>query len=154
MRDRFMFHHPGAGVTATGYLDEPFRYMNQGRLMRGMDDPVGYIEIEHIATVGNFHVRAVSLDLRSHKRIDTDPLAVEVNEGELHRLPLFAELFANRPETQELIVEPEDVQQLLDKIVRLQAPGMREIRARDRKREGTEAANKQVHAQIITLKAA
>jgi len=31
---------------------------------------------------------------------------------------------------------------------------MREIRARDRKREAWEPANKQVHAQIITLKAA
>jgi hypothetical protein len=96
----------------------------------------------------------MSFDLSRFKRVDTDPIAVEVAEGELHRLPLFAELFANRPETQELIVEPEDVQQLLDKIVRLQAPGMREIRARDRKRKNSEPAIKQVHAQIITLKAA
>jgi len=157
LRDRFMFHHKEAGVTATGFLNEPFRFMNQGRfgsLMEDISREDGHIEICSIATVGNFHFRRMDVNLSRAYLADTEPVAVDVTEGELHSLPLFAELFAGRPETQELIIEPEDVQQLLDKIVRMQAPGMREIRARDRKREEREPANKQVHAQIITLKAA
>ena len=157
MRDRFMFHHKEAGVTAMGFLNEPFRFMDQGCFRmstENMSRQDGHIEIDNIATVGNFHFRRMEMNLARAYRADTEPMAVDVTEGELHRLPLFAELFAGRPETQELIIEPEDVQQLLDKIVRMQAPGMREIRARDRKREEREPANKQVHAQIITLKAA
>jgi hypothetical protein len=156
MIDRFMFHHKEIGLTATGFLNEPFRFMNLGRYAQAGDisREDGHIEICSIATVGNFQFRRMDLNLSRSYRADTEPIAVDVTEGELHRLPLFAELFAGRPEMQELIVEPEDVQQLLDKIVRLQAPGMREIRARDRKREEREPTTKQVHAQIITLKAA
>ena len=159
--DRFMFHHERAALTATGMLKDPYRYRDiANRPYIPEDHDEGCIVIEHMASVGRFPVQMVDWNFRlsGYRLADTDPVMRQGTQAELHSMPLFAELFTNRPETQELIVEPEDVQQLLDKIVRLQAPGMREIRARDRKRESQEergaAVNKQVHAQIITLKAA
>jgi len=80
------------------------------------------IEIQYVASVGNFHIRYMEMNLAKYKLVDTEPMAVEVTEGELHRMPLFAELFMRRPETQELIVEPQDVQQLLDQILNMQSP--------------------------------
>ena len=89
---------------------------------------------------------------------DTRPEFMEVlSISELHSLPLFAELNAARPETQELIVEPADVQCLLDQILAAQGPMRREIRARDKRRDAdgsAAAAPRQVHAQIVSLHAA
>jgi hypothetical protein len=89
---------------------------------------------------------------------DTQPEFSEVaTSSELYRLPLFAELHAARPDTQELIVEPADVQCLLDQILAAQGPMRREIRTRDKRRDAdgsAAAAPRQVHAQIVSLHAA
>lgn len=149
LMDRFMFHHPKAGITATGRLKDPYRWSRSGNFRQEWDGMP--IEIEHVASVGNFQFRNFNANLSAFHRIDTESMAIETEMGELHRLPLFAELFMARPEPQELIVEPQDVQQLLDQILTLQAPAMKDIRARDRKRDQPE--KKQLHAQIISLAA-
>ncbi|MDQ1817214.1 hypothetical protein RBA41_28310 [Massilia sp. CCM 9210] len=79
---------------------------------------------------------------------DTSPRVVNVNHSELHSLPLFAELDRARPETQELIVEPQSVQMLMDQILAAQGAMRKEIRVRDRQRD---VRARQVHAQIVSL---
>jgi hypothetical protein len=112
-----------------------------------------HIEIQRAAMRNSQVVRMP--ELRSMSWRDTAPEYVESDIRELHRLPLFAQLYAARPETQELIVEPQDVQALLDQILAAQGPQRREIRARDRRRErdAPQEAPRQVHAQIVSLAA-
>lgn len=83
----------------------------------------------------------------------TGPMYVEMDQlRELRSLPLFAQLY---PDTQELIVEPQDVQQLLDQILSAQGPARKAIRQRELRREREAAAPpRQVHAQIVSLMAA
>lgn len=85
-------------------------------------------------------------DLSTFHRIDTMPTMREWF-GHPCELPLFAELFAPKAGAQELIIDPQDVQAMLDQIMKVQAPIRREIRERDRIRE------RRVHAEIVSLAA-
>lgn len=148
LKDRFMFHHPGYGVTALGEMREPMRSRhNQYK----QNHDVSPISIVRMASKGDFHVRMEMRGFEAFHRIDTETSVIKSSIHELHALPMFASLFDPRPETQELIVEPQDVQQLLDQILKMQSPSMKDIRARDRKRDQPE--RKQFHAQIISLAA-
>lgn len=83
----------------------------------------------------------------------TEPTFTEADTTrDLRHLPLFAQLY---PDTRELIVEPQDVQQLLDQILAAQGPARKAIRQRELRRERDAAAPpRQVHAQIVSLMAA
>jgi hypothetical protein len=76
--------------------------------------------------------------------VQTEPTIADVDTP-LYRLPLFKALH-DQSQAQELIVEPRDVQSILEELLKMQAPQMREVRQREQKR--------QVHAQIISVEAA
>lgn len=128
---------------------------NQSELyMRAKYDDTPHIDIQCAASRDRRVIRMPDLGRMSWR--DTMPEVVQVDgPSELHRLPLFAQLLAPRPQTQELIVEPADVQSLLDQIMAAQGPMRREIRARDKRRDQLgQDAPRQVHAQIVSLHAA
>jgi hypothetical protein len=120
------------------------------------DEGLPHIEI-HRAAMSNSHVIRMPDMQPTMSWRDTVPEYTEGRIDQLHRLPLFAQLYEARPETQELIVEPQDVQALLDQILAAQGPMRREIRARDKRRErdwpDDSTTSRQVHAQIISLAA-
>ena len=122
--------------------------------MRARYDDTPHVDIQCAATRDRRVIRIPDLNRMSWR--DTMPEVVEVDgPTELHRLPLFAQLLAPRPQTQELIVEPADVQSLLDQIMAAQGPMRREIRARDKRRDQPgQDAPRQVHAQNVSLHAA
>lgn len=85
--------------------------------------------------------------------IEIEPKYFEIACKRIEQAVAQGQLFAPVPEAQELIVDPQDVQAMLDQILKVQAPIRKEIRERDRRRDRAIEA-RQVHAQIITLKAA
>lgn len=122
-------------------------------LQRMEREPHAAIEIKAVRSRGDFHIVQIP-EMKAMQWRDTIPLVeYNVTERELHDLPLFAELYGPKAGAQELIIAPEDVQMVLDKILSAQAPGMKEIRARDSRRERDEPETKKVHAQIISLAA-
>jgi hypothetical protein len=104
-------------------------------------------EVNQLSTDMIVHLHSV---FRQMRWIDATPEVIQVEEGSIYRLPLFAEL--EKPRAEELIVEPQDVQALLDKIRVMQSPAQAEIRQRQQRRECE--TRRQMHAHIITLAAA
>lgn len=93
-------------------------------------------------------------DLSSFHRVNTTPSFIPNTVCQVRNMPWFSKVFGDQPEAEELIVDPECVQSMLDQILRLQGPMRKEIRARDAKRDRDEPNPIQVHARIISLKAA
>jgi hypothetical protein len=153
MELRLMMHHPNFGLTAYGIMRDSFalRDMSIGRF--ASVDRLPPFVIQMVRAKDHRVVMHEPLNLADFRRVETVP-TVTSWEGRMEDFPLFAELFAPIPEAQELIVDPQDVQAMLDQILKVQAPMRKEIRERDRRRDGREAEMRQVHAQIITLKAA
>ena len=157
LRGRRMERGFGYGYTGDARMYDGSNFDRQARAWYHAQDEDGpRIELQ---CAGMRHTHVLQLpDLKPLSWRDSRTEYVEVaTQRELHRLPLFAELHAARPQTQELIVEPADVQTLLDQILATQGPMRREIRARDKRRDaegGAAAAPRQVHAQIVSLHAA
>lgn len=89
-------------------------------------------------------------DLSAFAPIDAKPQYTESVEKSIEDFSIFA---APLVRTQELIVDPNDVQALLDRIKAVQAPQQASIRQRNRTRAYEHGAvDRQVfHAQIISL---
>lgn len=91
-------------------------------------------------------------DLSRFEPIDAMPQLTTVEIKHIEDFNIFATPLAR---TEEIIVEPETVAQLLDRIKTMQAPGQADIRARNRARERREAIPRQrFHAQILSFEAA
>jgi hypothetical protein len=74
---------------------------------------------------------------------ETRPRTIEMHEQDIMMTPLFLKL--KEAEAKEIIVEPQEVSQLLEQIMRMQSPGQAEIRKRNR------LITPQVHASILTF---
>lgn len=74
---------------------------------------------------------------------ETKPRMMDITEQDIATTPLFMKL--KETETKEIIVEPQEVSQLLEQIMRMQSPGQAEIRKRNR------LVAPQVHASILTF---
>lgn len=167
-----VLHHRKLGLSMFGRLhgSKELRHERMDRMMRGpyrsgstdetqrdawymaSGDNRPHIEVQRVATERS-HVVQLAPFSPSMAWRDTEPRFVEETAGNLYKLPLFAELYRAPAESQELIVEPADVQTLLDQILAAQGPMRREIRARDKRRDldnGPPAA-RQVHAQIVSM---
>jgi hypothetical protein len=113
------------------------------------------IHIEFMSHEKNLRIVSSAEPFQAMQWRDMEPVETSINmrEWRMDELTLFRQIAA--PVEKELIVAPEDVQRTLDLILKAQEPGMRDIRARDRRREREQGQEvRQVHAQIITLKAA
>lgn len=160
-RDRdliVLLRHSGLRLAAQGILRDWRRLkemMVYGlRTPNSMPSSLPPIEIQSMGTIDNLIVRGSIEPYRSMKWVDTEPMysQIDLQEFRFSDIPLFAE--KGTTPAQELIIEPQDVQMVLDHILRAQAPGMKDIRARNAKRERDQPEQKQVHAQIISLNAA
>lgn len=146
-RYEFIFHHPDTGIVLQGVLGA--QHLRRHDRFGRSSQP---IEIVKVVTKDQ-RVMLHMASLEDYHRIDTNR-SVAFVESEFHNLPHFAELFMPRPEAQQLIVDPADVQSMLDQILKIQAPIRKEIRARDARRERDSKEVPEIHAQIISLKAA
>lgn len=152
-----IFRHP-QGLVGRGRMSG-YRHMRDVMLQdfrHGIDAMNrAVISVEFMAHEKNLRIVGGIEPFQGMRWRDMEPVETSVNlrEWRVHELALFREIAA--PVEKELIVAPEDVQRTLDLILKAQEPGMRDIRARDRRREKErEQEVRQVHAQIITLKAA
>lgn len=82
--------------------------------------------------------------------VDMMPLRADLNQWTGRAIDLFRPW---APNSEEIIVEPETVADLFEKIKKLQTPELAAIRERNRTRDYCEQRQEQVVAQIITLAA-
>lgn len=106
-----------------------------------------------------FHIRCAGSDIVVQTMessfdflpIDAAPQYVETTRKSIEDFGIFATPLAR---TEEIIVEPETVMGLLEKIKKLQAPELAAIRECNRMRDRTEPMRRQqFHAQILSLAA-
>lgn len=82
--------------------------------------------------------------------VDMNSSFADISTWSGHAVDLFRPW---APQAQELIVDPNDVSALFERIKALQSPQLAEIRERNRKRDLREQRQEQVVAQVITLAA-
>ena len=86
---------------------------------------------------------------RNFRRIDMEPQVISMTE--LHKTGIFRDWV--EPERKEIIVAPDQVADLLDRISKLQQPELLAIRERNRQREARERAPERTHATILSIAA-
>lgn len=92
----------------------------------------------------------ITSDFENFKAIDAQPRLN--NNCEIKRFEDFGIFAAPLVRTEELIVEPRSVQQLLEQIREMQSPEQKEIRARNRSRDFSAPSQAtKFHAQIISF---
>lgn len=141
-----MMYHPKFGVVARGRCRDCTPYRAERARAGFCGGPPPYFEINAAAHRDGRVMMFPPTDLSAFDLVDTRPTVTHW-EGHPYELPLFSKLFAPKPDTQELIIDPQDVQAMLDQIMKVQAPIRREIQDRDNKRE------RRVHAEIVSLAA-
>lgn len=161
---RLAMRHTGAKL----YAISNEVVVDYGRLSGSLQNPVAYAEyLSHVC----FSIACVALDIRFAVRGEQayggtfasrfqaiDPFPQErIVEESIHDFKFFK--VAN-PSIKDIIVSPDQVPELLEMVLRAQAPGQREIRARERSRKNMQAYREgfnstkpahSVQAQIITL---
>ena len=93
------------------------------------------------------------MDFSKFEPIDARPqtVAVSVERKSIKDFNIFASQLVR---TEEIIIEPSSVSECMDLIRRLQAPGLAEIRDRNRTRDFSEGRNQmKFHAQVMSLAA-
>jgi hypothetical protein len=88
--------------------------------------------------------------MESIKEIDCSPEFIQIERHSIKDLSIFKTLI--KPDNA-LIIEPERIGELLQKIVDAQAPNQKEIRERIRKSDARSAIKQTLHAQILTIAA-
>lgn len=84
------------------------------------------------------------------KVIDANPQFVNIEEKSIKELSIFKTLI--KPDNA-LIVEPDQIASLLEKIVAAQSPKQAEIRERIRKSDARDNLKQTLHAQIVSVAA-
>lgn len=144
-RTQVLCHHEGLGLTLIGEaeLDRllPFELQREGRMR-----PVQLRYASSRDSGRSFIIQGRPPPLAW---VETETRMQQLEEHELYRLPLFAQL--NEPAGEQLIVEPATVSELLDQIRRMQAPEQAAIRERERRRD--RGNTPRLHAQILSFAA-
>lgn len=151
-----VLHHQALQVTARGtvrgYRELRHRFMRSISGRYGADDYLRHagIDIEHVGLTQRFELYGRD-PFALHEWVDCEPSAqtVSMQKMRLSDMTLFRKLEAPAP--QELITDPETVQELLDRIVAMQAPMRKEIRTRSERRERDAPQARRIHAQIVSL---
>lgn len=120
-------------------------YMARGRL--GVREALPVFVVRQVARA--LECVRVSLDFAAFGPVDAEPRWEEFKPRRIEDFALFG---APLVKTEEIIIEPQSVQECLDIIRKLQAPELAEIRKRNAQRERALEATK-FHAQILTLAA-
>lgn len=99
----------------------------------------------------NIYYRSVpEFNIASIYEVDARPQMMVMEEKSIKDLSIFRTLV--KPDSA-LIVEPEKISELLQKIVEAQAPNQAEIRERMRKHEARDNLKQTLHAQILSVAA-
>ncbi len=152
-----VLHNRQLGLIAEGdllgYRGMHMRMVSDFRSAIGMLDNA-IIQIKYMQIANKTYIQSNLEPFANFNWVDAEPTdsIMSKREWKVSDVTLFRKLAA--PVEQELIVDPECVQSMLDQILKIQGPMRKDIRARDRKREENEVQTKQIHAQIISLKAA
>jgi hypothetical protein len=153
---KLLLFHPKSNLKMLAISRGYYRYMEQDRFNDARFDHRFRDEYEQRWNGPDFTVVQASNDIlfrvthevlmpRFNHWADTRPTMVDYHEMKLSEIPLFTALEKPPPATQELIVEPQDVYSLLERIRSMQAPGQAEIRRRN------PALTPQYHASILTF---
>lgn len=149
------FHHRQLAITGLGRMQR-YREMMYRRMIgyNGHEDYLNSrefppVNVYAMATKGGFNYHG-DLGLARMSWVDPTPTMIQVEQGELHTLPLFAALHV--PRAEELIVEPADVSALLDQIKRMQSPRMALIRTSEARRDREAGTVKQFHASVVSIR--
>lgn len=153
-----VFHNRQLGLIAKGelrgYRDMHSRMLSDIRF--GFNLPKHcLISIQYLRAKSDVYIQSISEPFANFNWVDAEPIdsVLNMRQWRASELTLFRRLA--EPVQQELIVDPECVQSMLDQILKIQSPMRKEIRARYRRREiEDDMQSKQIHAQIISLKAA
>lgn len=115
------------------------------------------IPIQYLAT-NELRIYVTNFDPSRFQVIDAEPQMIDTIDYidyDLNGLDIFRSISESSLEaTKEILVEPENVDRLLDKILEMQSPQQKEIRQRylkDKKIVNYQA--KQVYAQIMSIAA-
>lgn len=112
------------------------------------------IRIEHMASQLNLNIIETS-GLSGFAPVDAYPQMVDTQRKSIEDFKIFATPLAR---TEEIIVDPSQVGELLEKIKKAQAQGQSEIRERNRLRAARESyepmPRQQFHAQILSFERA
>lgn len=149
-----MLHHKGLEVTGMGrvpnyrhvlmsHLHDGYR---GGSALDGLVVPLQTVNFTKNIAIESRH------PITSARWVDGNQYVMKIEDRmPLRDLTLFRQL--DMPAPQELVTDPETVQEMLDKILAMQAPVRQEIRARDARRERDALVPRRIHAQIVSLAA-
>lgn len=140
-RIRLIINHQQSGLQGMGECRESFLAVEWRH--RGGELPIFFIN--QMATNLRVSGPQVRMAMASYRIADMTPSIAMIEDYALADLPLFAE--RAKPPTEELIVDPATVSELLEQIRKQQAPIQQEIRERTRRREIIPVQ----HASIYTL---
>lgn len=116
----------------------------------GRDNPPMF-EVIHVAP--EIHIRVIDMDSFSFTPIDARTQMHDINT-EVRPMDAFEIFAVPLVRTEEIIVEPASVMELMDQIKKLQAPELARIRERQRQADrGDPIQQTRYHAQIISLAA-
>lgn len=121
---------------------------NRGTGASGFNGPP--IRFGRATHAESFCLTVAGDETHSFVPVDMTPQVVDIREWSGLARDLFRPW---APQAQEILVEPETVTELFEKIKRLQAPELSAIRERNRARDYREQRQESVVAQIITLAA-
>ena len=141
---QLMARHEAAGLYLVAN-EVGYRYGMRSRLGAKEDLPI--FVVSRVAR--SLESVRLDLDFSVFKPVDATPV---VHKTRYQRIEDFALFGAPLVQTEEIIIEPQSVQECLDIIRKLQAPELAEIRKRNATRERALEATK-FHAQIMTLAA-
>lgn len=141
---QLLARHEAAGL----YLaadDARFNYLQRGA--KGLREELPVFVVRRVAK--SLESVRVNVDFSLFHQIDATPVVHKMSCQSIEDFALFGPPLVK---TEEIIIEPQSVQECLDIIRKLQAPELAEIRKRNAKRERALDAT-EFHAQILTLAA-
>lgn len=143
---RLLMRHPELRLYGICERANPERFMRDWthQMPRGEDYPE--FVVRRMGSESNWVIHE-SIDVGACVPVDARPQVLEMKSITWDRLPIFASIAV--PESKEIIVDPQDVQALLDQILKVQAPKQAELREAARKNDKA----RQVHAQLLSIAA-
>lgn len=145
---RFAFKHDDVGVALFGDSHVESMSRSLGELLA----PIIIRQAFHAESRARFTVAPSIASFLARddalRTIDATPAFAQVTDRELFEMPFFQTLHV--PQVEPLIVEPETVSELLEKIRRMQAPEQAAIRTRN---AGRQASAGRIHAHIMSIAA-
>lgn len=147
---RLALRHQGVGLRGVTDAVE-YDFFRDSGFERAIERPLRF-QVAYMAPRIDVVAPRIMADLSRFRPIDAMPTYTVEPIRSIDDLGIFATPLAR---TEELIVEPETVMGLLERIKAMQSPEQAAIRARNRRREaaGKPIARQVFHAQILSLAA-